>query len=92
MTGGFACLDICWRPAHSLLPRRRPELAVLLQVLSLLELLLLEVASDHRLTVLTVVREKEGALSLPSAVKKNPWWSQFRVQLFSRRPQVDALV
>ena len=93
MTGGFACLDICWRPANSLLPRRRPELAVLLQVLSLLELLLLEVASDHRLTVRTVVREKEAALSLPSAVaRRTPGGVSSGVQLFSLRPQVDALV
>ncbi len=93
MTGGFACLDICWHPANFLLPHLRPELAALLQVLSLLELLLLEVASDHRLKVLTVVREKEAALSLPSAVaRRTPGGVSSGVQLFSRRPQVDALV
>ena len=93
MTGGFACLDICWHPANFLLPHLRPELAALLQVLSLLELLLLEVAADHRLTVLTVAREKEAALRIPSAVaRRTTGGVSSGVQLFSRRPQVDALV
>ena len=52
MTGGFACLDICWHPANFLLPHLRPELAALLQVLALLKLLLSEVAAQHRVAVL----------------------------------------
>ena len=39
-------------PAHFLLPGRCPELAALLQVLALLQLLLPEVAAHHRVAVL----------------------------------------
>ena len=41
-----------WRPAHFLLPRRCPELATLLQVLPLLQLLLPEVGAPHLVAVL----------------------------------------
>ena len=40
------------RPAHLLVPGRCPEFAALLQVLTLLQLLLPEVAADHRVAVL----------------------------------------
>ena len=40
------------RPAHLLLPSRCPDLAALLQVLTLLQLLLPEVAAHHRVAVL----------------------------------------
>ena len=39
-------------PTHFLLPRRCPELAALLKVLTLLQLLLSEVAAHHRVAVL----------------------------------------
>ena len=41
-----------WCPAHLLLPRRRPELALLLQVFALLILLLPEVAAQQGVAVL----------------------------------------
>ena len=49
------------RPAHLLLPGRCPEFAALLQVLTLLQLLLPEVAAHHRVAVLV----EAGAEVLP---------------------------
>ena len=40
------------RPANFLVPRRYPKLAALLQVLTLLQLALSEVAAHHRVAVL----------------------------------------
>ena len=48
----LVALPRLWSPAHLLLPRRRPELALLLQVLALLQLLLPEVAAQQGVAVL----------------------------------------
>ena len=50
--GGFACLASLRCPTDLLLPRRSPELALLLQVLALLQLLLPEVAAQQGVAVL----------------------------------------
>ena len=52
MFGLQASLSRLRSPAHLLRPRRRPELAFLLQVLALLQLLLPEVAAQQGVAVL----------------------------------------
>ena len=49
------------RPANLLLPRRCPELAALLQMLPLLQLLLPEVSAQHRVAVLVNAIDEELA-------------------------------
>ena len=69
--GGFACLASLRRPTDLLLPRRSPELALLLQMLALLQLLLPEVAAQQGVAVLIhpvgeVLAGDADATALPS--------------------------
>ena len=63
------------RPARILPPRWWPELAPLLQVMSLL--LLPEVAFHHRVALLISLQGEGGSCKPPLRCgKKNPWWCQ----------------